>query len=119
MPGRSGGAWCARSEIDAFLRSVLVEVGPSARVRWLRDRYDWLRETARIARPDDEAPLKEYLNSSLAERVQSHFADGGDPIHCSILGAHGELRFFVVTDGWRDDAERKLETFRTGGRIKS
>lgn len=119
VSGRSGGAWCTHSEVQAFLDSVQDELGPSARVRLLRDRYDWLRETARIERREDEVPLKNYLNSSLAARIQSHFTENTGPLHCSILGDRGELRFFVVAEGWRDEAERKLETFRVGGRMKS
>ncbi|MBS1961390.1 MAG: DUF1853 family protein [Bdellovibrionales bacterium] len=122
-PDSARGAWCTYGELPEFLASVAGERGKDAHVRWMRDRYDWLRETVRLERPEEETPLKDYLKSSLAARWESHFTGSGgslaDPLHATIHGDRRELRFFVVGDGWREAAVRKLETLRAESRIKA
>lgn len=118
LPGTAGGAWCSHGELTEFLASAASTAQTGARIRWMRDRYDWLRESRLLERPEDEAELKDYLKSSLKERWDRHFQDSTEPIHATILDAEKELRFFIVADGWGEEAERKLETLRAGSRIK-
>jgi hypothetical protein len=118
------GAWTPIDRLPEFIASVEAETGDAkARVRWLRDRTDWIRDPARVlGETVDETPLKGFLNSGLALRFQSHFADHGEPIQATVLmggKAPTEFRFFVVPSGWPDKAERELETLRGGSRIKA
>lgn len=114
------GAWVPHDQLDEFFESLSPEAG--TRVRWLRDRQDWIRDQNRVpAQAENESELNSWLNSSLATRLQSHFASGGEPIQAVVLSPNpddSELRFFVVPKDWRDAAERGLETLRGESRIK-
>lgn len=122
------GAWTSIDRLRDFLASSAVDRPdpPSARVRFLADRREWIRDQTLVsAAAEDEIELKSFLNSSLEKRIQSHFAESGGPIQCAIVGAgraEGEtprdFRCFVVPANWPDAAERGLETLRAEGRIK-
>ncbi len=100
------GAWFEIDRLPDFLADLASDpTADSIRVRWLNDRRDWIRAQAWVTpHPENETRLKDCLRSNLANRLQSHFANGGDPIQGATLRKSGstetESRFFIVPSGW-------------------
>jgi hypothetical protein len=121
-PAGSRGAWVTTAELPEFIAETARRPEFSeGRVRWLRERREWICDQASVPGPTgEEVELKDYLNSPLADRIAGHFSAQGEPIQATILSpAFGipEFRFFVVSPDWPLTAERELETLRDKGRI--